>query len=352
MVLVPHNKPLITADDRRAVSATLSSGWIAQGKQVAQLEADFVGRFGGGGAAAVSSGTSALFLALKAIGLKENARVAIPTYTCTALLNAIYMARAVPCLVDVNPETFCIDPASIATKSQKPDCVIAVHTFGATADIQELKQDDRRIIEDCCQALGGENEYGLLGSQGDLAVFSFYATKIVTGGQGGLIWAADKKHAIKIKDYREFDCRENYKERFNLQMTDIQAALINSQMSRLNEIRAKRQFITQKYLSALPDGLSIQHGQYKKGRMPQRFVVIAPNENTRDALRKHMAARGIECSIPIKRDELLHRYLKLKKNAFPVAERLVATTLSLPIHLSLTKKQITYVATAIREFKP
>jgi dTDP-4-amino-4,6-dideoxygalactose transaminase len=183
-------------------------------------------------------------------------------------------------------------------------------------------------------------------------VFSFYATKVITGGQGGLVWSHRRELAEAVEDYRQFDCRETYRPRFNFQMTDIQAALVESQLGRLEAIRARRQAMSNVYLSGLPSGLSVQSGLADRGRMPYRFVVIAADGAMRDALREHMARAGVACAVPLERHELLHRYLGLDPAAFPVAERLVDTTLSLPIHLCLSDAEVGHIATALNSFKP
>lgn len=349
--MIPHNRPLITAEDRTAVNLVLNSGWIAQGPATATLEDEFVESYTGGNACALSSGTAALYLSLKSLGCTVGDVVALPTYACSALLNAIYMVGAIPKVFDVLPDTFCIDPAALVTYDENIDFVIAVHTYGAVADIDALQIRGRRIIEDCCQSLGGEHELELLGEKGDAAVFSFYATKIITGGQGGLIWSRDKNVIEAAKDFREFDCRESYSPRFNLQMTDIQAALINSQMHRLNDIRERRQSIANIYLNALPNGLTVQAGLTDVGRMPHRFVVTTPDLEVREALQLHLKQSGIASAVPIERYELLHNYLKLDADEYPVAERLVETTLSLPIYPSLTDEEVNKITLSLKEFE-
>lgn len=350
--MIPHNQPLITAEDRSAVDAALASGWIAQGPQVIALEAAFVDHYGCGGACAVSSGTAALFLALKGLAVGAGARVAIPTYACSALLNAIHMAGAIPLIVDVLSDDFCLDPASLLGQDTDADCVIAVHTYGAPADIAALRLSNCRIIEDCCHSLGGENERGPLGRSGDAAVFSFYATKSVTGGQGGMVWATDQRVTEAVRDIREFDCRDSYVPRFNFQMTDIQAALINSQLRRLDAIRSRRKEIAINYQAVLAPGLVAQSGLSDAGRMPYRFVVITPDLASREALRWHMQQAGVICNVPIERHELLHRCMKLAPLDFPVAERLADTTLSLPIHPGLTDAQVAQAVNALAGFQP
>jgi perosamine synthetase len=230
--------------------------------------------------------------------------------------------------------------------------VIAVHTFGAPADVSSLRKSADNIVEDCCQALGGVGETGMLGREGDASVFSFYATKIITGGQGGLVWSKNSSISTAIMDYRQFDCREEFRPRFNLQMTDIQAALINSQMSRLDAICNRRLFVSQSYVDVLPSGLTVQSGVTDVGRAAYRFIVMAPDLFSRDALRNHMEDAGVGCAIPVQRYELLHRYLKLDEADFPVAEDLANRTVSLPIHAGLTDSQIEHVASALSRFSP
>jgi perosamine synthetase len=349
--MISHNQTLVTADDRAAVDAVLESGWVAQGPQVEALEAEFARRYGGG-ACAVSSGTAALFLALKALNIGVDGKVAVPTYACSALLNAVSMAGANPVVIDVLPDSFCLDPAALAQQTAAVSSVIAVHTYGAAADIVALKQSANVVIEDCCHALGGSGWGRTLGQAGDAAVFSFYATKIITGGQGGLLWSANRTITDWVEDYRQFDCRESYMPRFNMQMTDIQAAMINSQMIRLEAIRGRRQEIAKTYLAALPSGLSAQSGLADDGRLAYRFVVLAPDLEIRNALHQHMERAGINCIVPIERHELLHRYLNLDASKFPVAERLVDTTLSLPVHLCLADHDVAYIANTLSVFKP
>ncbi len=350
--MIHHNRPFISPEDRLAVDKVLASGWIAQGSAVSVLEDCFVQQFSGGSACAVSNGTSALYLALEAFEtLEKDAEVAVPSYACSALLNAVYMARLKPKVVDVLPDTFCLNPDAIKVQAPNAKFVIAVHTYGAMANITACMNQNRVVIEDCCQAIGGKASDLPLGTIGNASVFSFFATKIITGGQGGLIWSKDLSLIEKIKDYRQFDCRETYKPRFNFQMTDIQAALTNSQMTRLEVIRERRASIGRQYLSVMPRGLSTQAELLESGRMVHRFVVITPDQNIRDALRTHMSSSGIDCAVPIERYELLHRYLNLDPSEFPITERLADTTLSLPIHLCLSDDDVSLISNALYKFQ-
>jgi perosamine synthetase len=252
--------------------------------------------------------------------------------------------------VDVLPDTFCLDPEALQADAADARFVIAVHTFGAAADVVALGTDGRLVIEDCCQSLGGMRGDLPLGVVGDAAIFSFYATKLITGGQGGLVWSRELSE--KVRDYRQFDGRETYEPRFNFQLTDLQAALANSQLQRLDAIRARRATIAGAYLAALPKSLKTQRDLGAPGRMAHRCVVVAPNREVRDRLAKHMKTAGIECIVPVERFELLHRYLRLDPTAYPVAERLSNTTLSLPLHLGLSDADVARISDALAQFNP
>ncbi len=350
--MIPHNRPLILPCDRAAVDAVLASGWIAQGPATRRLEDRFVGYFGGGAACASSSGTAALLVALKALGAGPGAVVALPTYSCTALLDAVFMTGAEPQVVDVCADTFCLDGRLVSQQAPTARFIVAVNTFGAPADIGLLSAPGRTVVEDCCQSFGGAIAGEPLGSRGAVAVFSFYATKIITGGQGGLIWTRSAEAAVRARSYLQSNGAERYEPRFNLQITDIQAALADSQMQRLDSIRERRSEIGRAYLAALPHGLSAQAGIADPGRMVHRFVVVTPDRATREALRERMAAAGVGCIVPVERFELLHRGLRLDADAYPVAERLVDTTLSLPVHLNLGDQDVATVCDVLHRFEP
>jgi perosamine synthetase len=344
---IPHNRPLIADLDRAAVDAVLASGWVAQGPRVAALEAEFVRMYGGGVACAVSSGTAALFLALRSLGIREKDAVAVPSYSCSALLNAVNMlgAHAIP--VDIRTDDFVVDPASVERLAPDAKAIIAVHTFGASAPVADLRAPGRVIVEDCCQSLGGGQ-----GRDGDAAVYSFYATKIVTGGQGGLVWSRDARPVEAVRDYREFDCRETYVPRFNFQMTDIQAAMIVSQLGRLDQIRARRRVLRAVYLAAaaglIAAGWRAQAGLDPSARLPYRFVLVAPSTAERDALKTQFDSNGIGCIIPVERYELLHRYLDLPPKNYPVSEMLANCALSLPLYPALSDADAEAVCAVLR----
>lgn len=346
---ISHNRPLVLAEDRAAVDAALSSGWLAAGPEVAGLEAEFIDYFGRGRACAVSSGTAALYIALRALGVSATDNVAIPTYACSALLNAIQMSGAKPIPVDVRRDNYTLEPNALEQKhAETPfSAIIAVHTYGAAANMTTICSLGPPVIEDCCQSLGSAPAGQPLGLAGAAAVFSFYATKVITSGHGGLLFDKEGVIAAKAHDYRAFDGRENYAPRFNFHLSDIQAALVRQQFQRLATIRQRRNWIAEKYHTALSEGYGMQAGMLDRNMMVYRFIVEAPSAETRDRLRHKLLEQGIETIVPLERFELLHRYLNLDPLDFPNAEMIVDRTLSLPIHLSLSDEDVARVGAAL-----
>jgi len=340
--VIPHNRPLITPEDEQAVLAVLKSGHIAQGPEVEGLEADFVTMMGDGGACALSSGSASLFLALYGMGIGKGQKVAVPTYACSALLNAVYMSGGIPNVIDVTEDTFVLDLDRIDDQAPEAAAAIVVHCFGASADVKNLRDRGILVVEDCCHSIGGSP-----GRDGDVSVYSFHATKTITGGSGGLVWARSGKISEQIVDFRQHDCREKYIPRFNFQMSDIQAAMIRSQLSRLDEIASRRKHIYDLYKNALPEFLSVQVGLSGPSITPYRFVVQTEDQETRDRLQGHMSRHGVTTIVPIERYELLHRYLGLDAEAYPNAEKIVDTTLSLPLFPGLSDSEIDRILVAL-----
>lgn len=366
--MIPHNRPTLSQQDSDAMAKVIASGYVAQGKQVAAFErrmADYVGlKYG----CALSSGTASLFVALKVAGVQTGDKVIIPTYVCSALLNAIYMAGAHPVLLDVDRNNYNIiwnqvlDAMDEHTKS-----VIAPHIHGVPAYVDKNSLPKGvTLIEDCATAVNSYVEYDgerkHVGHIGHMAVFSFYATKYFTCGQGGMICTDDEELYNRIVDYRDFDCCETYIPRFNLQMTDILAAMGLSQMERLQEFATRRNEIAAayrdvcdqkgwKYQGCQQGGVNVNFKRnYRPFANQYRYIVKFDNEAKRDDLMKILEQNDIRCIIPIERYELLHNYLHLDAKRFPNAEEIASCTLSLPIYPSLTNEELERITNILRTF--
>lgn len=350
--MIPHNRPTLSQQDSDAMAKVIASGYVAQGKQVAAFErqmADYVGLKSG---CALSSGTASLFVALKVAGVQTGDKVIIPTYVCSALLNAIYMAGAQPVLLDVDRENFNIIWNQVLDAiDEQTKAVIVPHIHGVPAYIdKDSLPDGVTLIEDCATAVNSFVEYSgerkHVGHIGSMAVFSFYATKYFTCGQGGMICTDDEEFYNRIVDYRDFDCCETYIPRFNLQMTDIQAAMGLSQMDRLHEFATRRNEIAAAYRD-----ICDQNGWKYQGRGNNyRFIIKLDSEAKRDELMKIMEQNDIRCIIPIERYELLHNYLHLDAKLYPNAEEIASRTLSLPIYPSLTNEELERITNILITF--
>ncbi len=338
--MILHNKPTISKDEVNAAEKVLKSGWIADGIEVKKFEDEFCKLLDSkpGHAAALSSGTAALYVTLVSLGIKKNDEVIIPTYVCSALLNAIYLALARPVLVDINPDDFNISfeetKKNITTKTK---AIIIPHTFGMPADVEKFIKLGVPIIEDCAQAIGAKLYNRHLGTFGKAAIFSFYASKVLTTGYGGMVFSKDESFIEKIKDYREFDCRKKYKARFNFKMSDLQAAIGTVQLKKLPLFLKKREKIANDYYKILPLA-KVWPQRNIKNKKPNFYRFLIQN-NKPVTLKKFMEKKGIETIVPIETHELLHRYLNQNPHNFPISERVAKTTLSLPIHPSLTLQE-------------
>ena len=347
---IPHSRPDVRAEDREAVVGTLTAGWLAGGPATRSLEDAFVALFGGGAACAVSSGSAALMVTLRNLGLPPRARVAVPTYACPALLGSVSFAGAVPVPVDVDPQTLNIDVDALASLPEPPDAAIAVHTFGIPADSRALLSLGIPVVEDCCHSLGGRTSDGLVGAHGTAAAFSFYATKVIGAGQGGMIWSADVELVSRVRDLVHPDEARGPGDWFNFQISDLHAALAVSQLGRLESIRARRALLARRYLDALervPGDVVSPLASLEPGPMIYRFVLLARSAELRDQMVAHFDRLGIDATVPIPPDFLLHRLLGLDPSSYPFAEGAAQRTVSVPLYPALEEAEVHRVCGAL-----
>ncbi|MBI5748920.1 MAG: DegT/DnrJ/EryC1/StrS family aminotransferase [Nitrospinae bacterium] len=355
--MIPHSKTTLTKEDSSAVSRVINSGYISQGEAVARFESKLAKYIGVKGGAAVSSGTAAIHLSLIALGVKEGDDVAMPTYVCPALLNAINYVGAKPLLIDINPDTYNISTANLKKKlTKKTRAVIVPHIFGLPADIEEILSIGIPVIEDCAQSVGAAYKGKKVGSFGHCAIFSFYATKVMTTGEGGMVVSNSDKILEKIRDLREYDHKPNYIVRYNYKMTDMQAAIGISQLKRLDSFISRRKDIASFYTKKFSElGITVPSNQEKE-HIYFRYVIkksgqwsVVSGQKLEDDL-KFFEANGVKCMRPIFKP--IHRYLKLK--GFLEADRAWNELISIPIYPSLTDgdvKKIVRVTEKWREAK-
>ena len=333
--MIAHNKPTLGKQEQQAVSKVLESGYIAQGLEVERFENEFCDFLGlpQRHAVALSSGTSALFMALWSLNAK-NKSIAMPVYVCSSLRNAVAMAQAKEVLIDNATDS----PNICLNQLQKSNADIAIvpHMFGLPNEIQNIKDID--VIEDCAQSLGASIDNKKTGLIGKVGIFSFYVTKLMTsGGQGGMFVSKDKNLVDRVRDYREFDCRRDKKHRFNFQMTDLQASIGRVQLKQLPIFLERRQEIFAMYKES---GLVLIESENNASVHYRAVIRINNPAEVKDKLLK----QSIKTIIPIEDWELLDDGSKYRNS-----HNLTQTTLSLPIYPSLTNRDVTNIVNQLNK---
>ena len=341
--MIPLSKLFFDEADYKAVMEVMRSGYISQGEKVQEFESALASYIGVAGGVATSSGTAALHLALIALDIREGEEVILPSYVCTAPLNAIYYTGAKAVIVDINEDDFNLSIREAKKKlTGRTKAIIIPHMFGQPADMDAILSIGVPIIEDCAHSIGATYNGRMVGGMGVVSIFSFYATKMLAVGEGGMVLSNDEKLLSKIKDIRDYDKKDDFKVRFNYKMTDIEAALGLSQLKKLPSFIIRRKEIAKMYSEALV-GCNFELPALYEGKehIFYRYIIkISPAiENHIKSLRK----RDIECRRPVYKP--LHLYFGLKD--FPVAEKVHNQALSIPIYPSLTDREVNFIIEAI-----
>ena len=341
--MIPHSRPTLGQEEIQRVSAVLGSGQLAQGQMAAKFEAAFARKLKVGYAVSVSSGTAALHLTLLALKIGPKDEVIIPSYVCSALLNAVNYVGARPVLAEIDPATYNLDPVDVKNRlTRRTRAIIVPHLFGLAADMENLSGLDVPIIEDCAQAAGAVYKQKQVGTQGRAAIFSFYATKVLTTGEGGMIVSNSKELIQHARSYRQYDKTDRYQIRFNYKMTDIQAAIGLCQLNRLDNFIRRRKAIAQNYHKDLAS-LDMRLPPQESGHIYFRYV-IGLGADARPWLRG-LTARGVGCARPVHTP--LHRYLE--QDGYPITDKAWHESLSIPIYPSLTEKERAHIIQSLIE---
>jgi len=338
---IPHSRPTLGTKEIKAVSEVIASGHIAEGAIVKEFEQKFANYLNVKHAVATNSGTSALHLALLALEVGPGDEVIIPSYVCCALLNAVNYAGATAVLADICPNTCNLDAADVKKRlSSRTKAIIVPHLFGMAADLDPLLALDVPIIEDCAQAVGAVYNQRPVGTFGVAAIYSFYATKVITTGEGGMVVCNAKDIAEQIRDLKTYDQKDDYKIRFNYKMSDIQAVLGLAQLAQLNSILRRRKAIAEQYTRAFKV-LDLNLPPDDSGQIFFRYVIGLKTDSKPGI--EALSRKGIGCDRPVYLP--LHRQIKLK--GYPVTEKAWKNSLSLPIYPSLTDEAVTRVIDAV-----
>ena len=358
--------PTIDEDDIKAVSDVLRTGFLVQGANIKAFEDEFAKYVGTAHSAAVTNCTCALYLVLLALEIGAGDKVAVCTYSWPATANAIKMVGADPVFVEIEGETFNMDPAALeaALKNDpKIKAVMPVHTFGGSADIESIVRIAGKIpvIEDAACALGTEQNGKRAGTFGVAGCFSLHPRKAITTGEGGMVTTNDKKIDRAMRMLRSHgqdpDAAKPDFVTFghNLRMTDFQGALGLSQMKKLERIIKARAEVAKRY-DALLEGSAVRPPRAlpNSRHVYQSYVTLLPKEfiGKRDAVVLAMKKREIETTLGTYHMPLIRSYREwgnFKPGDFPVTDDIAARALSLPIYEGLTADQQSQVITALKE---
>ena len=375
---IPLARPELGPREEELLLEVVRSGSLSLGPKLDQFEHDFSEWLGGSGyAVAVSSGTAALHLGVRAMGWGEGDEVITSPLSFVATSNSILYERATPVFCDIDPVTFNIDPeAAAAAVTDASAGILPVHIFGYPADLPALSRvasgSGLGILEDAAQALGAVDRNGKkIGASGNPAVFAFYANKQMTTGEGGVLITPDKGVAERAVSERNQGRAPNPNEvehdrmGFNYRLSDLQAAIGIAQVERLDELLNARDNVAALYrerltqLGAAPAGQDENHdivlpcennGDERRGWFV--FVVQLPKQTDRDAVISSLKDQGIASKAYLPSIHLLPPYRErfgYVGGEFPIAERVSERSLALPFFTSMTEGQVDRVCTALGE---
>jgi perosamine synthetase len=355
----PVSAPDISEQEISNVMECVTTGWISsQGRFIGQFEKAFSDYLGGGHSIAVSNGTVALQLGLTALGIGRGDEVIVPDFTFGASINAIIHAGATPVLVDVDRETWTIDLDELRKSiTPRTRAIMPVHLYGQPARIDEIIETATSnrlfVIEDCAEALGATYKNRRVGLDGDCACFSFFANKIITTGEGGMVVFKDAKLAAKariLRDHGMSPTRRYWHEHagFNFRMTNMQAAIGVAQLDRIETFLAQRKTLFQKY-----DSLLLGHGELtllpRNGWSENSYwlytlILNDYGEIARDKLIDRLGQRGIDARPGFYPMHLMEPYCEFGHGTFPVTNHLSENSISLPSSAGLSDEEVRHIA--------
>lgn len=376
---LPFALPDIGEEEIAEVVTALRSGWVTTGPKTKQFEADFSAYLGGGlESISVNSATAGLHLALEALGIKEGDEVITTTYTFTATAEVIRYLGAHPVFVDIDPKTFNIDPKNIEAKiTNKTKAIIPVHFAGLACEMDEIlkiaKKYNLKVVEDAAHSLPTRYNDKLIGTlESDITVFSFYATKTITTGEGGMIVTRNPELAKRCRTMRLHGINRDAFDRytstkpswyyeivapgFKYNLTDIASSIGIHQLKKANKFQDVRQKMAMKYIEAFK-GLDL---------------IMPPNAKNGDLHAWHLFVMRLGDSVKISRDDFIQKmadlkigtsvhfiplhlqpYWKetynLKTEDFPCAMKNYTRAVSLPLYTKMTDEEVNRVITAVKQ---
>lgn len=345
-----------------AIQRVLDNGWFVLGREVEFFEQEFAAYTGAKHAVGVASGTDAIHLALRALGLEPGDEVITAANTCVPTASAISLAGAVPVVVDVDPVSYTIDPAKIeAAITPRTKAIVPVHLYGQAADMDRLCRVSREsgipVVEDVAQGHGATYRDKRLGTMGQAGCFSFYPSKNLGAyGDGGAIVTDSRELADKLRQLRNYgEARRYYHATigFNSRLDEIQAAILRAKLAELDSSNERRRQIAALYNREITNPRVRKPVELEYGRHNYHLYVVRCER--RDQLQQHLAGLGVQTLIhypvPIHLQEA-YRWLGMKPGSCPAAEQCASEVLSLPIFPELSDEEAMHVAASVNSFIP
>ena len=350
---IPAARPLIGDEERAAVDAVLQSGMLAQGPEVAAFEREFSEALvAGRPTAAVNSGTSGLHLGLLAAGIGPGDEVIVPSFTFAATANAVVLAGAVPVFADIEPDSFALDPESVARAiTPNTAAIMPVHLYGHPADMDRLSalaaEHSLALFEDAAQAHAASLDGRPVGTFGDWAMFSLYPTKNMTSGEGGMVVSASPATDERIRLLRNQGMARPYENEiagFNARMTDLHAAIGRAQLRKLAAWTEQRRKNAARFDAELTGVVTPPVAEGAVHVYHQYTIRIAEDRDgfARALREEHGIGTGVYYPTPVHRLPVFGLELDL-----PETERAAREALSLPVHPSLTEQDLDRIVSAV-----
>ncbi len=362
---IPLSKPYLDKKELKAIEKVLDSGWLAHGPKNQEFEEMFAKYTGTKYAVSMNSCASALFAVIKALNITKE--IILPSFTFSASANAIVTAGAKPVFADIDYQTNNIDPEDIKRKiTSKTQAIMPVHFAGQSCQMDQIMKIAKKhklwVIEDSAEAIGGEFKDKRTGSF-SIGCFSFFPTKNLTTGEGGMVTTNDKKLIQKIKTLMGHGIPKMTDQRikekkpwhrsaimpgYNFRMSNILAAIGVEQMKKINKMNSLRRkhaiYLNQKLKNIDSIGLPIEMPQTKH---VYQMYTIKLKKGNRDELVKKLKQKGIEASVHFDPPVHLQSYYK-QKNKLPITEKVSKSIITLPMFPQLTKKELNYMITTIK----
>lgn len=350
--MIPISKPTLDDVEIEAIKSVLDSDILAQGKFVGSFEESFADYIGTKFAIATNSGTSALHTALASLGVKEGDEVITTAFSFIATASCILMQNAKPVFADINQETYNIEPHQIEQKiTERTKAIIPVHLYGQPCDIDKIieiaKDHNIFVIEDAAQAHGAEYKGKKVGGFGNIGIFSFYPTKNMTTGEGGMITTNNEEIAEKARMIRNHGQKTLYLHEmlgFNYRMTNIAAAIGIAQLKKLDGLNERR-IRNAEYYNKKLEAVEVPFvAEGVKHVFHQYTIRMKNRERFLKHLEKNEVGYGIYYPIPIHKQPLFKEYNKIKLER---AEKASEEVVSIPVHPVLSDEKLKYIVEVI-----